>query len=143
MTARRSGIDRFWTRVNVNPNGCWEWVGYRDPLGYGRYSFGRRRALAHRVLWQWMFGPLDGPSQVVMHACDNPPCVNPLHLSVGTMGDNIRDAAAKKRLHGPTEQCRRGHPWVEPHLAHDHRGNRYCRTCRADTRRRRYEEYGR
>ena len=95
--------ERFWARVSKT-DGCWLWVGAsRTTFGYGVISRGGRRSQigAHRASWEIHFGPIpDGMS--VLHRCDNPPCVRPDHLFLGTQSDNIRDMARKARLGG---QC--------------------------------------
>jgi hypothetical protein len=84
----------FWKRVQVGPS-CWLWLSYCDLNGYGR--FGHARRYAHRVAWELTQGPIPDGLQVCHH-CDNPPCVRPDHLFLGTQGDNVRDCAAKGRL---------------------------------------------
>lgn len=91
--------ERFWRQVRKTP-GCWEWTGRaKSNKGYGQIGLGGRGAkqeLVHRFSYQLHKGPIpDG--LVVMHACDNPRCVNPDHLSVGTPSDNIKDAVRKGR----------------------------------------------
>lgn len=86
-------------------DGCWEWVGYRDPNGYGRMDVSDRPMLAHRVSYLVHYGSIpDG--MAVLHKCDQPKCVNPEHLFLGTQADNVRDMHAKGRarkraLRGP------------------------------------------
>lgn len=63
---------------------------------YGSMSIGWRQAAAHRVSWVLNIGPIP-PGQDVLHQCDNPPCVNPSHLFLGTNRDNIADKMAKGR----------------------------------------------
>lgn len=76
--------------------GCWEWIGYRDPNGYGRMDVGDRPMLAHRVSYLVHYGSIpDG--MAVLHKCDEPKCVNPEHLFLGTQADNVRDMHAKGR----------------------------------------------
>lgn len=84
-------------RVRRTPSGCWEWVGYRKPSGYGKFSLHRLGThAAHRLAYEVFCGPIpEGLS--VCHHCDNPPCCNPAHLFVGTNGDNIRDRNRKGR----------------------------------------------
>ena len=77
-------------------DGCWLWMGYRMPRGYGQLSVDGRRVLAHRRAWVLANGPIPDGSQV-LHRCDNPPCVRPSHLFLGTHLDNIADRHTKGR----------------------------------------------
>lgn len=94
--------NRFWSKVDVrDEDECWEWRASRGPLGYGQFGVATSRpARAHRVSFALANGvnPGDG---VVMHSCDNPPCVNPAHLSLGTHADNATDKVAKRRHSWP------------------------------------------
>ena len=90
---------RFWDKVNHGGlYDCWEWQRQRNRSGYGMFrnpSLGRS-ILAHRFSWELANGPiLDG--LFVCHSCDNPPCVNPAHLFLGTALDNNRDMRRKGR----------------------------------------------
>ncbi len=87
---------RLISRIQVTPDGCWEWTGSCDPDGYARISFERKNCKASRVMWLAIHGVI--PNLFVLHTCDNPPCINPWHLFLGTNQDNIRDAANKNRL---------------------------------------------
>lgn len=94
-------LKRFWDRVDKT-SGCWVWNGLRNSKGYGRFSIGETMALAHRVVWGFTNGGLQhGNFELcVLHRCDNPPCVNPDHLFLGTRLDNNRDMKFKGRARG-------------------------------------------
>ena len=88
--------ERFWEKVDRGGDGCWEWQGQRSRWGYGYFVFKGRRRHAHRISWELANG--DPPGNLfVCHTCDNPPCVRPDHLFLGTALDNNRDRAAKGR----------------------------------------------
>jgi hypothetical protein len=86
----------------VSATGCWEWNGPRDARGYGSLMIARRQKRAHRVAYEVWIGPL-AESDVVMHSCDNPPCINPQHLQAGTQAANMSDKMSKNR-HRPGGQ---------------------------------------
>lgn len=101
---RRPARERFWNLVIKGPD-CWEWSGCRHPRGYGLFSFEPgSRQLAHRVVWQLINGMIP-PSLCVLHRCDNPPCVRPEHLFLGTQCDNMKDMAAKGRSSKAPRAC--------------------------------------
>jgi len=89
-------IERFWEKVQKTDN-CWNWVGAKNRFGYGILHQGNKTQQAHRFIYGYLRGPIK-PGLVVMHSCDNPPCVNPSHLSVGTIRENALDALRKGRL---------------------------------------------
>lgn len=101
---RRPLAERFEERVDRSggPDACHPWTGTLSG-GYGRIGEGGRgcRILyTHRVAWELANGPIpDGLD--VLHACDNPPCCNVRHLSLGTHADNMADMAAKGRVRQP------------------------------------------
>lgn len=80
-------------------NGCWIWTGRRTVRGYGVIWFGRRfAARAHRIAYVLAHGRLLDQHEVVRHACDNPACVNPAHLVIGTQSDNVQDMIERNRV---------------------------------------------
>lgn len=89
---------RFWAKVDHSggPDACWPWTAGRNADGYGVIWVGRTMDLAHRVAWALVNGPIP-PGLKVLHACDNPPCMNLAHFFLGTMADNTADMMAKGR----------------------------------------------
>lgn len=104
--------DRFWPHV-AKSAGCWEWTGSRHRNGYGQFYY-RGPAMAHRVSWELANGPVpDG--MLVCHRCDNPPCVRPDHLFLGTQADNLVDMVSKGRhwtAHHPERLSRGDAHWT-------------------------------
>lgn len=85
----------------VSPSGCWEWQKSCTRRGYGQISIGhQRQAYAHRVSYFMFNGPIS-EGLVVRHKCDNPKCVNPEHLELGTQVDNMQDCKERGRMSMP------------------------------------------
>lgn len=87
---------QFWANVSKTDN-CWIWVGSCDRDGYGNFS---RIQRAHRYSWILHFGPIIPVTLWVLHKCDNPPCVRPDHLYLGTNIENVRDRTQRGRQRG-------------------------------------------
>ena len=105
---------RFWDKVLIDDaDVCWLWCGHRHPLPrlpYGTFRWNRRRNIvAHRAAWIISYG--DVPFGLkVLHSCDNPSCVNPNHLFLGTLLDNARDRDSKGRGARGDQSGLRKHP---------------------------------
>ena len=91
----QSILERFWNKVKKT-DGCWEWMGRVSGRGYGAYG----PRVAHRVIWEQIHGPIPS-GMCICHRCDNPLCVRPSHLFIGTHSDNIKDAVIKGRVVPP------------------------------------------
>lgn len=97
-------IDGFWMKVGATlattppADVCWPWIG-ATRKGYGVFMFGTAQP-AHRMAWFFTWGPIP-TGAYVCHRCDNPPCVNPAHLFLGTQADNMEDMKRKGRSRKP------------------------------------------
>jgi hypothetical protein len=90
-------IDRLLESIKKQPSGCWEWQkARRDGDGHGFIKIRKKMCYAHRIAWEIYRGPIPDGMQVC-HRCDNPPCINPDHLFLGTQRDNNYDCIAKGR----------------------------------------------
>lgn len=89
---------RFWPKVDQTggPDACWPWMACRNRHGYGKVGVGGISVTAHRAVWELANGPIPAGLHV-LHRCDNPPCVNPAHLFLGTNADNVEDKVRKGR----------------------------------------------
>jgi hypothetical protein len=104
-TSQTSVSKRFWGKVDKRGpipshvpsiGNCFLWTAYRNPLGYGTIMIDKSPQYAHRVSWWLAHGTF--PDGCVLHKCDNPSCVRPCHLFIGTIADNIRDMTLKRRV---------------------------------------------
>lgn len=103
---------RFWAKVERrSEDQCWPWLAARDDKGYGVFYLGARLTKAPRASWALLVGPIPEGLNV-LHRCDNPQCVNPAHLFLGTQADNLLDMRTKGRAdgnHNPTRLGERHH----------------------------------
>lgn len=101
-------MDRFWEKVDKTggEDACWNWTAHRNACGYGTFKYGKIRR-AHRAAWELTRGPIP-EGMCVCHTCDNPACVNPAHLWLGTPGQNAADRTVKGRNVAPKGEAHGG-----------------------------------
>lgn len=87
---------RFMSKVSKDPCGCWIWKASKNKDGYGQFSVKNKVLSAHRFSYEIHKGPVS-KGLSVCHSCDNPSCVNPDHLWIGTHKDNMKDCWQKNR----------------------------------------------
>lgn len=124
---------RFYAKVNKTPT-CWLWTAsnYR---GYGQIWNGERLVAAHRLSYEWAVGPIP-PGLTIDHICHVHGCVNPAHLRIMTMLENVMDGCVNAKK----DHCPKGHPYNLENTIR-YRTFRYCRTCKRNKDRVYYGEY--
>lgn len=121
-TPHRSLASRYVARIEWSPEGCWLWLGTITPNGYGQIRVSRSNRSAHRVLYEFLVGPI--PEGLDLdHLCRVRRCVNPAHLEPVTRSENIRRSPL---MYPAKTHCNYGHPldgWDRT------RHHRVCTTC--------------
>lgn len=139
-------LARKFATKHFGGDGCWLWNGQIGKRGYGMIGvpkrYGPRIQYAHRVSWRLHRGEIpDGLS--VLHRCDNPKCVNPDHLFLGTAGDNIRDCVAKGRQRNQNTgrtHCRNSHQLTPDNVRLEGGRFRRCLACQRNYQQKYREE---
>jgi len=91
-------INLFWSYVEIkNPDDCWNWTAGLNDSGYGQFWIGKK-IKAHRFSWMLTNNQEIPKDLVIKHSCDNTKCVNPKHLSLGTVAENNKEAIDRQRL---------------------------------------------
>jgi len=131
MTRTRPTDLRFWSKVQPQPDGCWEWQG-ATTTGYGRFhiAHGHPLMLAHRYSYTTLVGPVpDGLD--LDHLCRNRRCVRPDHLEPVTHRENLlRSPLTWAARRSAQTHCVHGHEFTPENTFRQHHGTRGCRTCR-------------
>jgi hypothetical protein len=143
--------ERFDLQVDKSAD-CWEWVGSKIPQGYGHIHHNHADIYAHRASWIIYYGEIPN-GLCVLHRCDNPSCVNPEHLFIGTIADNMHDRDAKGRNNKGKrypyiarhkhlkEFCKHGHELTPDNLYFRNTKHGIQRTCKNCFKRRAKEYY--
>lgn len=116
--------ERFWPRVKATPEGCWEWQGNRNNVGYGLFKLNRRYVVAHRFAYEAMISEIPDGLEID-HLCRNRACVNPYHMDPVTHRVNMQRGKLALRA-----ECGKGHPFAGENLAFTSSGSRVCVTCK-------------
>ena len=119
---------RFWSKVAITP-GCWEWLAYKVPSGYGRFRVGKEMTPAHRVAYEMLVGQIPA-GLCIDHLCRNPSCVNPSHMEPVTRVENTMRGSGWGPSNAKKTECLRGHAFTEENTYIDRHGKRSCKECR-------------
>lgn len=97
----------FWSKtIKGGENHCWVWTGFRNHKGYGCYALERHSMKAHRISWFLHHRKPLPDGKYVLHSCDNTSCVNPKHLWLGSLKQNMQDCVSKNRCGGKRVQLK-------------------------------------
>jgi len=131
MRAHWEAVQKYvFDRIVMTPSSCWEWQRHKNSLGYAEGGFMGRTWIITRLMYCATQGDFD-PTLDICHTCDNPPCVNPLHLWLGSRAQNIQDSVGKGRhFLAAATHCKRGHPLSGDNLyVAPLSGKRNCLIC--------------
>jgi hypothetical protein len=128
--------ERFWVYVDKSPlTGCWRWMGYTQPDGYGRFrSAAGRTVSAHRFAYEMLVGPIP-EGLTIDHLCRIRPCVNPAHLEPVTHRENVLRGETVTAANAAKTHCAQGHAYDEANTYTDAKGSRHCRSCNRECQR--------
>jgi hypothetical protein len=123
----REARDRFFDKIEFIPfHECWEWIGSKNPKGYGNFNYKNKTTSAHRVMFELTYGSVDKDLDVD-HICRNRGCVNPRHLRQVTHKQNILENSDNfSALNKKKSSCPKGHPYDYFETG------RRCRQCRRE-----------
>jgi len=119
----------FWSKVEIDHDTeCFNWTGCKNENGYGYFTVGSRPHLAHRVAYSW-FKEHIPKGMILDHTCDNPSCVNPMHLEPVTNKENILRGLERTHDYDPRTHFKCGHPRSDENTYRHTRGDEHCKIC--------------
>lgn len=131
----RPVILRILANSTLTESGCIEWNGYRDKFGYGRVTAEKSDLFTHRITWAWFNDSEIPEGMSVDHLCMNRACVNPVHLDICPIGENLRRSpTSMPSINKAKTHCYKGHLFAGENLVIDKSGYRACRTCRLEVK---------
>jgi hypothetical protein len=127
--------ESFWSRVDVRSDDeCWEWQGAITAVGYAKLPFAWEGRIASRYSYYLNIDENFNRNLFVCHRCDNPICVNPKHLFLGTQKDNMQDMQAKGRsAQAKKTHCPQGHEYRPENLCKRRDNRRQCKICKRES----------
>lgn len=125
--------DRLVTKIEIGD--CWNWTASKNNYGYGRLRVDGKTLYAHRLVYQWLVGPIPEDKECD-HLCRNPACVNPDHIELVSRKVNVLRGESPSAKHAVKTHCPRGHEYDEDNTAMTLVNTRRCRACDRDRKRR-------
>jgi len=147
MRQKQPIIKKFLQKITVstthfyNGTSCWEWTGYKDKAGYGRFTVNGNQIPTHRFSYEYYHGQIC-PDLVVHHLCYNPACNNVSHLEERTRKANVLDenSSALAAINARKTHCIHGHEYTLENTSHEENNKRRCIICRKLKNNRYYAE---
>lgn len=121
--------ERLANGFDLTEDGCWQWQASLGADGYGRIQIAKVSHRAHRLMWEYVVGPIPEGLQID-HLCRNRACVNPDHLEPVTQRQNILRGESPSARHAIKTHCPQGHAYSVDNTYVSPAGQRFCRTCR-------------
>lgn len=137
---RASAINRFWQKVRILPNGCWEWIGSRHEQGYGLFWVDGKHIRAHRFAYEYYNNTKIPEGLVTDHLCKNTWCVNPNHIEAVTPKVNTERSDVGRYMierQAQRTHCANGHPFtIESTYIYPNGKHIHCRICQREAKQR-------